>query len=127
MSLLRQGSHFVLVGGAQLALDWALFVAQTALGVPTVPANLISRIGGASLGFWLNGRITFAAEGQPRLGGTRLLRFVIVWLVLTAISTVLMDLLSHQLGLQTAWLAKPVVEGGLAVVSFFLARNWIYR
>lgn len=127
MSLFRQGSHFVLVGAAQLAVDWALFVAQTALGMPTVPANLISRVGGAGLGFWLNGRITFAAQGQPRVGRKQLLRFVIVWLALTAISSVLMELVSRQLGLQMAWLAKPAVEGGLALVSFFLARNWIYR
>jgi len=31
------------------------------------------------------------------------------------------------LGLRLAWLAKPVVEGVLAVLSFFLGRHVVYR
>ncbi|MFB8914474.1 MULTISPECIES: hypothetical protein [Xanthomonas] len=30
-------------------------------------------------------------------------------------------------GLRRAWLAKPLVEGGLAIVSFFLGRHVVYR
>lgn len=127
MSLLRQGRHYLIVGIIQLLLDWAVFVATTALGMPVAPANLLARIAGAALGFWLNGRWTFAADGKPRLGWRRLLRFIVVWLALTAVSTWLVTHASHQLGLHWAWLAKPLVEGALALLAFFLWRHVVYR
>lgn len=127
MSLFRQGTHFIVAGMAQLVVDWAVFVALSALGLGVVPANLFGRVSGACLGFWLNGTITFAVNGEARLGGRRFLRFVVVWLALTAISTLLVAGLAAQLGLSYAWLAKPMVEGGLAALSFAISRLWIYR
>jgi putative flippase GtrA len=127
MSLFRQGSHFILVGVLQLVVDWAVFVALSALGLGVAPANLFGRVSGACLGYWLNGRITFAVNGEARLGGRRFLRFATVWLALTAVSTLLVAGLAAQLGLAYAWLAKPLVESGLAALSFVIARLWIYR
>lgn len=127
MTLLRQGRWFLFAGVTQLALDWALFVALTALGMAPAPANLMGRVGGAMLGFWLNGRLTFATPGGQRLGGGRFVRFAIVWLLLTAVSTALVTAIAGRLGLGHAWLAKPMVEGLLAVVSFLLYRHWVYR
>lgn len=46
---------------------------------------------------------------------------------MTAISTWLMAQVAHALGLQMAWLAKPVVEGALAAANFFLLRHVVYR
>lgn len=127
MSLIRQGSRFILIGLVQLVVDWAVFVGATALGVPTVPANVLGRGCGMLLGFWLNGRYTFAAEGDHRLGWARFARFLALWLLLTAVSTLLVSTAAQQLGLAYAWLAKPVVEGGLAAVSFLLMRRFVYR
>ncbi len=127
MSLIRQGSRFILIGLVQLVVDWAVFVGATALGVPTVPANVLGRVCGMLLGFWLNGRYTFAAEGDHRLGWARFARFLALWLLLTAVSTLLVSTAAQQLGLAYAWLAKPVVEGGLAAVSFLLMRRFVYR
>ncbi|QIO89601.1 membrane protein [Stenotrophomonas rhizophila] len=127
VSLIRQGSSYLAIGLLQLALDWALFVGATALGVPAVPGNLIGRVGGMLLGFWLNGRYTFAEQGRQRLGWRRFARFLAVWLLLTAISTVLVALVATHLGLHNAWLAKPLVEAALAAVSFVLLRHVVYR
>lgn len=127
MSLIRQGSRFILIGLVQLVVDWAVFVGATALGVPTVPANVLGRVCGMLLGFWLNGRYTFAAEGDHRLGWARFARFLALWLLLTAVSTLLVSTAAQQLGLAYAWLAKPVVESGLAAVSFLLMRRFVYR
>ncbi len=127
MTLFRQGGQFLIVGILQLLLDWAVFVAATALGMPVAPANLAGRISGALLGFWLNGKVTFAREGEARLGWLRFVRFLLIWLALTAISTWLLTVVAEQLGLQLAWLAKPLVEGALALVSFFLMRHVVYR
>lgn len=114
-------------GLLQLALDWLLFVAFTALGTPTAPANLASRLSAAVLGFWLNGRYTFADGTGSRLGWRRFARFWLLWLTMTAISTVLVVAVESQLGLHWAWLAKPVVEGCLALATFFLMRHVVYR
>lgn len=127
MSLIRQGTRFILIGLVQLVVDWAVFVGATALGVPTVPANVLGRVCGMLLGFWLNGRYTFAAEGDHRLGWACFARFLALWLLLTVVSTLLVSTTAQQLGLAYAWLAKPIVEGGLAAVSFLLMRRFVYR
>ncbi len=127
MSLFRQGSQFAMVGALQLLLDWSVFVAATAAGMPAVPGNLLGRVGGALIGFWLNGRFTFANEGDARLGWHRFRRFLAIWVVLSLISTWLVSSIAAALGLQLAWLAKPLVEAALAMVSFFLGRHVIYR
>ncbi|KAF1712585.1 hypothetical protein CSC70_03505 [Pseudoxanthomonas kalamensis DSM 18571] len=127
MTLLRQGRLFLLVGAAQLLLDWGVFVGATALGMPPPPANLLARVSGALLGFWLHGRHTFAHQGQARLGWWRLTKFVLIWLSLTALSTWLVSSVAQHMGLQLAWLAKPLVEAALAVPAFFLWRHVVYR
>ena len=127
VSLLKQGPRFVLVGVAQLVLDWGVFVATSACGVPVAPANLAGRVCGALLGFWLHGRWTFAQDGNARLGWSRLLRFVLVWLLISLVSTWLIARVASTLTLQDAWLAKPVVEVALAAVAFFLWRHVVYR
>ena len=127
MSLLRQGSRYLVVGLIQLVLDWAVFVAATVLGMPAAPGNLLGRVSGMLLGFWLNGRYTFARDGEHRLGWPRFARFLLLWAVLTAISTLLVTLAAEHLGLRYAWLAKPLVEGALAGLSFLLMRTLIFR
>lgn len=126
MSLARQGVSFLVVGCCLILLDWAAFVGLTAVGVPAVPANIAGRIVGALVGFWANGRITFARDGA-RLGRRRFSRYLVSWTVLTLLSTLLVAELADHLSLQVAWLAKPVVEAGLAVISFLLSRHWVYR
>lgn len=127
MSLFRQGSQYIAIGLLQLVLDWSVFVAATALGLPVAPGNLLGRISGALFGFWLNGRFTFATQGEQRHGWKRFTRFAALWLLMTVISTWLIDWAAQSLGLQYAWLAKPVVEAGLAAVNFLLLRHVVYR
>ena len=127
MTALRQLVSYGLVGGLQLLLDWACFVSLTAAGMAVVPANLAGRIAGASLGFWLNGRVTFARAGQPVLARRNLLRFLAFWIATTAASTLAMHAIDAREGLATAWLLKPLVEALLAALGFLAARHWIYR
>lgn len=127
MTALRQLVSYGLVGGLQLVLDWACFVLMTAAGVAVVPANLAGRVAGASLGFWLNGRYTFAREGQPTLARRHALRFAAFWLATTAASTLAVQAIDAREGLQAAWLLKPLVEALLAALGFLAARHWIYR
>ena len=125
--MLRQLIGFGLVGGIQLVLDWACFVLLTTLGLAVIPANLTGRVAGASLGYWLNGRFTFANPGQPRLGRRQLLRFVLFWLAMSLASTLAVQALYLEQGLLAAWVGKPMIDAVLAALGFVAARYWIYR
>jgi len=127
VSLIRQSGSYVIVGLVQLVLDWAVFVTATALGMPVPAANLLGRLSGMLLGFWLNGRNTFSQEVEHRLGWRRFARYLLAWMALSAASTVLVGIAAARLGLHHAWLAKPMVEGGLAAVSFLLMRRYVFR
>jgi putative flippase GtrA len=124
VTILSQGRHFLTIGVAQTLLSWAVFVVLTALGMPVPPANVLGRIAGANLGFWLNGYYTFSKQ---RLDWQHALRFVVVWTLLTMLSTVLISIVAARLGLHTAWLAKPLVEACVACVAFFLWKHVVYR
>ena len=123
MNITRQGITFLVIGGCLVIADWAVFVMLTALGCSLPVANVAGRVVGALLGFWANGRITFGST----LGGRRFVRFAVVWAGLTLLSTWQVTIVADYLGLQMAWLAKPLVEGVLAVLSFVMSRHWVYR
>ena len=126
MSLSRQGGHYLLIGGLQWLVDWGVMVLLSHLGLPVEAANICGRISGAMLGFWLNGRITFAGT-DTRIGGTQLRRFVTMWLFTTTVSTLALGRIDDVFGLQWAWLAKPLVELCLGVIGFLLSRHWVYK
>ncbi len=126
MSLRRQGGHYVVIGGLQWLLDWGVTVWLSHMGMLIEPANVTGRVSGAMLGYWLNGKFTFAGEGTA-LGRVQFQRFALMWLCTTAASTFAMGAIDDLLGLKWAWLAKPVVEVVLGVVGFVLSRHWIYR
>lgn len=123
--LLRQGLGFTLVGGAQLLLDWSVMVGLSALGVDLSVANIVGRAAGASLGFWGNGRLTFAGgrDTRTRQG----VRFVVLWLALTLLSTVAVNAVAHYGSDAEAWLLKPLIEATLSLISFFSCRHWVFR
>ena len=62
MSLTRQGRHYLAIGILQWLLDWGVMVALSHGGLSIETSNLAGRVTGAALGFWLNGRITFAGD-----------------------------------------------------------------
>jgi putative flippase GtrA len=126
MSLRRQGRHYLLIGIVQWLLDWGVMVLLSHLGLAVEIANICGRISGAMLGFWLNGKFTFAGD-DTRIGGTQLRRFVLMWLCTTAASTWAMGQIDDVFGLQWAWLAKPAVEMVLGVFGFVLSRHWVYK
>lgn len=127
MSIARQGVSFVVIGCCLIVVDWAVFVVLSVAGLAPLWANILGRVAGALVGFWANGRVTFGSPGAPRFGYHRFAKFLTSWVVVTLLSTVLITELADHLSLHVAWLAKPMVEGGLAVMSFFVSRHWVYR
>ena len=67
MKILGDGLRFSLIGAIQVVMDSTTYIVLTELGLPTPPANVCGRCMGALFGFWLNGRVTFAHNAQPRL------------------------------------------------------------
>lgn len=126
MSLARQGPRYLLIGGIQWLLDWGVMVLLSHLGLRIGVANVMGRITGALLGFWLNGKVTFTGD-EHVLGRRQLLRFLVMWLVMTLLSTVAIEAIDDLLGRKWAWLAKPLVEVCLGVLGFVISRHWVYR
>lgn len=124
----RQLLLYGLMGGLQLLADWLCFVALTSLGMEVVPANIIGRILGAVLGFWLNGRHTFAnGQSRPSLGRQQAVRFAIGWLLTALLSTAAVWLVDNLGGLAWARTGKFFVDGALALFGFVLSKYWIFR
>lgn len=126
MSITRQGRHYLVIGGLQWLVDWGVMVALSHLGLRIGVANVAGRVSGALLGFWLNGRITFTGD-EHTIGRRQLLRFVVMWLVMTALSTVAIEAIDGLLGRKWAWLGKPLIELTLGLIGFVGSRQWVYR
>ena len=126
-TLIRQVASFGAVGLLQIGIDWVTFVVLTFVGAPAAPANVSGRILGACMGYWLNGKWTFAEGGKPSLSRKSLLRYITTWLVTTVISTLVVLLVDRAHGLHWAWLVKPVSDATLAALGFAVSKFWIYR
>lgn len=122
----RQAFLYALVGGAQLCSDWACFVLLTWLGLDVVWANVGSRLLGAILGFWLNGRITFGRAGAV-LSHAQAIRFATSWSAMTLLGSAALKAIEQSLGLPAARLGKPLLDAILAAFGFLLSKYWIYR
>lgn len=127
---MRQPVLFVLVGGFQYLLDAALFGILITSGLGTIPANISARATAAASGFLLNRYLTFSRRNDTvQLFSASLVRFVVFFAVMTALSTGLIELLGRMAGDSETQriIYKLGVEAVLAVVSFFLSRNWVFR
>lgn len=126
MTLGRQSRHYLVIGVVQWLLDWGVMVGLSHLGLAVELANVAGRISGAALGFWLNGRITFASD-DTKIGRRQFARFGLMWLLTTAASTWALGAIDDAVGLKWAWIAKPGVELVLGGIGFVLSRHWVYR
>ena len=122
-----QAGAYVLFGLLQLALDTAVFVLLTSMGMAVLSANVLGRLCGAVLGFTLNGRFTFADGGRSLTGRAAFARFTLLWLTLTLVGTGVLMLVEQRLGLVQAWFSKPVLEALMAVAGFFGLKYFVFR
>lgn len=122
-----QIAKFIGSGLTQLVFDWSVFSVVYALSGETLGANFLGRISGACLGYWLNGRFTFAAENSHRLGRVQFTKFAVVWILLTLVSTGALYAAEHNLRWANVYVVKAIVEATLAVISFAVSKLWVYR
>lgn len=126
MTLRRHASYYVAIGILQWLLEYGLMLALSEWVMPVEPANVIGRLCGAVLGFWLNGKWTFASA-DTHVGRRALLRFVLMWLVLTLLNTWIVGAIDEHLGLRKAQLFKPAVDLLSGGIGFLLSRHWVYN
>jgi putative flippase GtrA len=127
---MRQPVLFIFVGGFQYLLDTVMFGVFVTLGLGTFPSNITSRASAAAAGFLLNRYMTFSNRNDTvQRFSASLIRFLLLFAIMTTLSTGLILLLERLAGDSDAQriIYKFGVEGVLAVLSFFLSRNWVYR
>lgn len=114
------------VGLLQFGLDWTLFVVLEGAGVPVTPANVVSRLVTASIGFQLNKRLTFAARSVKPIRMAA--RYWAFWGVMTLISSVLLCGWTRWTnGPAFVGVGKFLVEALLCIVGFFISKFWVYK
>lgn len=126
MSLKRHLGGYAISGVAQWLVEYTVMLALSQWLLPVVPANIAGRVCGALVGFWINGRWTFARPGE-RPGPRALARFSVAWLLLTSLNSALVGGIAHLADLRTAQLLKPLVDLITAGLGFLASRQWIYR
>ena len=126
MTLRRHFGGYAAIGLLQWVVEYGLMLALSEWVMPVEPANVIGRLAGATLGFWLNGKWTFAGEGT-HVGRQAAVRFVLMWLMLTLLNTWLVGVIDEDFGLRRAQMLKPLVDMLSGGIGFVLSRHWVYK
>lgn len=126
MTLRRHAASYAVIGMLQWLVEYGLMLVLSQWFMPVEPANVIGRLAGACIGFWLNGKWTFASD-HTHVGRVAAIRFVAMWIALTVLNTWIVAILDDRFGLRAAQVLKPgadLVSGG---VGFLLSRHWVYN
>ena len=126
MSLRKHLGGYTAIGLLQWLVEYGLMLALSEWVMPVAPANVIGRVFGAALGFWLNGKWTFAGD-DTHVGRRAFVRFVVMWLALTVLNTWIVHAIDARFGLRMAQLLKPLADISSGVLGFVLSRHWVYN
>ncbi|MBN2559422.1 MAG: PIG-L family deacetylase [Phycisphaerae bacterium] len=125
---LRELLYFGMVGGIQYVVDVGTFSCLVLWSGYPILSNMVSRALGATCGYYLNGVFTFRVLGRRRGGFGA--RFVMAWLITTAVSTGLiktLSLLSEVVQRPVLLLyAKASIELLLFIAGFLLCKLWVF-
>ena len=126
MTLKRHLGGYAVIGLAQWLVEYGLMVSLSEWLMPVEPANVIGRVVGACLGFWLNGKWTFAGD-DTHVGRHAAMRFIAMWIALTILNTWLVGAIDEHYGLRMAQAFKPAVDALSGGIGFLLSRHWVYK
>lgn len=111
--------RFLVVGGVNTAVGYAVFAILVRLGLPFPAAIGLATIIGIAFNFQTTGRLVFGSARLSLLG-----RFVAAYVVVYLINVGSVALLLH-VGFNV-YLANAVVILPLALLSFFLQRRFVF-
>ena len=126
MTLRRHAASYAVIGIVQWLVEYGLMLALSEWVMPVEPANVIGRLAAACLGYWLNGKWTFAGD-DTHVGRHAAMRFVAMWIALTALNTWIVAIVDDRFGLRIAQLLKPGADLASGGIGFLLSRHWVYR
>ncbi len=134
VAFVKKAMTFGLIGVVNAAIDFAVFWPAThALGLPSVPAKVVSWMVAVSASYVMNSLITFAAESGGKLRWRAYGAFVlsgIAGMVASVIALALADwllrriLADHDARLAAAWVCAV---GASFVVNFSLSHFVVFR
>ena len=125
MPLIRQLVRYAVVGGVSLGVDVGLFLLSRSVGLDLVSCNVLARLAGAVTAYTGNFLWTFSAQSHARFLGATSVRYAVLWVVSTALSTLALGGLIH-LGLPEA-VGKLCVELSMPLLNFAISRLWVFR
>jgi len=120
----QQLLRFVAVGALVFLLEIALFFVLVQFSVPPFVANVVSRGSIVFIAFWLQGRYTFQTSNLDRAA---LMRYWLLWVVLTTLSTWSVNTIANLPHEYALMIGKPLTEMVAAMISFLVARRWVFR
>jgi len=126
MTLRRHAASYAVIGMLQWLVEYGLMLVLSQWFMPVEPANVIGRLAGACIGFWLNGKWTFASD-HTHVGRVAAIRFVAMWIALTVLNTWIVAILDDRFGLRAAQLLKPGADLVCGGIGFLLSRHWVYN
>ena len=134
LGFVKKAISFGLVGVVNAGIDFAVFWPAThAMGMPEVPAKVVSWMVAVTASYVMNSLITFAAESGRKLRWRAYATFVvsgIAGMVASVIALELADWLlrplvvDHDLRLAAAWICAV---GASFVVNFSLSHFVVFR
>lgn len=127
-STLSQLFFFGMVGGVQYLVDVGTFSLLWKLSGWVAGCNVAARLLAAVCGYTLNSRFTFRSASAPEVAHARRRRFIVAWLLMTAVSTLCITLLSEvaEEDTSTVIFFKAGLEAVMAVCGFLLCKLWVF-
>lgn len=126
MSAARKPLRFVAVGLANTAIDFGLLFGLRALGVPIVPANMVSTAVALAFSFFANRSFTFDAAGAGRRAAAwQAAKFLVVtliglWVLQPLVLLAGTALLSESLGASAALFLAKIAATVVSMVWNYL-------
>lgn len=123
--LAKQFARFGAVGALNTGLDYLLFMACVyLLGTSVVVANVVSMGLATVNSFILNRAWTFGTDGPRGHVASHSVRFLVLGVLMFALSTAAVALLAEVL---PPWLAKLLSIPPLMVLNFWLMRRYVFH
>jgi len=125
LSLKTQVVRFLVTGGFSAVVDYGLYTALHALGMPLDPAKAISFIAGTATAYLINRRWTFQASPSRSRFLAVMTLYALTFSVQVGINHVFLRVFTDQ-----PWrmpVAFVIAQGTATIINFIVQRAWIFR
>lgn len=127
----QQFFRYVTAGGVALLVDVSIFAGlRIGAGQDLIVSNLLGRVAGAGTAFLINRTWTFRRPTERPAWVQEALRYSLLWLLASTISTFGVSVLSVALSAKpgvTENLVKICIDVMLLSMNFMLSRHWVFR